>query len=207
MQAYAEKLRLIGAKVVLIANDSTLSCPLRAQLQRLFAFSLDLVSNSEDVIVTADADSFVMTPEALRGPLSRRRFDGWLFRYTHSIKSGDTLAMDYMAFRKRIWRRIFAGVFAPGELIREYSRFDGLLKANYTWDYDQLISTRAVLRDGLCTLPVGHPLWRRVGLHGDKKVQRDKSDSKCFYGDSEWDGCNEIRRHHQGCLKWHFLPT
>ena len=207
LDAYVDKFEAIDVKVVLVNNNGVLSCPLRAQLQRIFAFTLDdLITNSEDVIVTADVDSFTMIQNALN-VLNRPKFDGWIFQYKHTLRRGYTFAMDYIAFRQRIWKQLFKDINSPIELTDKYYE-ENFLNLTYTWDHDQLIISRVILESGLCSLPAHHTLWREVGLDANKYSNMiDESDSKCFYGEYEWNGCNEMRRYYERCLKWHFLPT
>ena len=67
--SYKALLESFGAKVSLF-HSVELPCVLTSQLVRLLAFQKDFV-NEEDVIITADVDAFIMTPEILR-PLKKK---------------------------------------------------------------------------------------------------------------------------------------
>ena len=67
-----------------------LPCVLTSQLVRLLAFQKEFVEE-EDVIITADVDAFIMTPEILR-PL-KKKVSVWIWRYELTYHMGYTFMM------------------------------------------------------------------------------------------------------------------
>lgn len=198
LHRYADSLSEIGVRVHLVANDpEVMDCALKSQLQRMFAHKLGL--DDRDLIVTADVDSFVMSPELLR-PLKRNPSTlGWIFQFHFAVKFGGTFPMDNLAFSAKLWRQMLA-VETAEELVRKHA---SILDPNITWDYDQIIVTRMILEFGICSLPKGHKKWSKVGLN-PSIYAHDDSDV-CFHGSDQYRTCNKHgAAPEQGCLKWHF---
>ena len=94
---YKARLASYGAQVLLLQSGH-LPCVLTAQLVRLLAFQCEFV-REEDIVVTADVDAFIMTPEILR-PL-KKKVSVWIWRYELSYHMGYTFMMPFIAARRK----------------------------------------------------------------------------------------------------------
>lgn len=100
----------------------------------------------------------------------------------------------------------------------------GLLEnTDYTWEFDQLIITRRILENNLCSLDGDNLVWAKVNLEYQPSmswkfvvISLDKQclwipgksfedGAICFKGD-RWDNCNigRPRFGNKPCLWWHF---
>ena len=41
---------------------------------------------------------------------------------------------------------------------------DNLFLSDYTWEVDQKISSRAIMKSGLCSLPPENKLWKEINI-------------------------------------------
>jgi len=130
---YKAELEVYGARVLLVQSQD-LPCVLTAQLVRILAFEFEFVSD-EDIVVTADVDAFIMTPEILR-PL-KKKVSVWIWRYELSYHMGYTFMMPFIGARSKTWRSI---LHYNGSLSSMVSHYRDLmnLSVDYTW---MLIST------------------------------------------------------------------
>jgi len=202
---YRKKLEGLGA-VVLLKQSQDLPCVLTAQLIRLLAFDLEFVS-AADVIVTADVDAFVMTPDILK-PLKLKQKNIWIWRYELTHNTGYTFMLPFIGATSSIWRRM---LWYKGSLVEMVDHYGTLMdfKDDYTWDVDQHIVSRSILESGVCNLSPSNPLWKEVKLKPN-----DKRDRNCWHGSGIYEDCNNklwtrnamIRYQGGGCKWWHFYP-
>ena len=118
---------------------------------------------AEDIVVTADVDAFIMTP-AMAAPLRRLQDKKiWIYRYELSKNTGYTFMMPFIGARAGTWREILR---YPGSLPQMVAEYGKSLNFNegYTWDIDQHIVSRAILKSGYCTIPANNTLWKEVNL-------------------------------------------
>ncbi len=214
---YKEGLEADGVIVRLVPNGD-LPCVLKSQLIRLLAFEMPFVGDN-DVVVTADVDAFVMTADIVKPIVKLRHRFMWIYRYELTVANGYTFMMPFIGARAKTWRQIFEydgskdvdGVIGSG-LKAMIARYSGYMNFNedYTWDVDQHITSYAILKSEICSLPKKNPLWKELNLEPTKA-----HDSKtCWHGSGLYEDCNNklwtrntmIRYEGGGCKWWHFYP-
>ena len=139
-------------------RSTDLPCVLTSQLVRLLAFSLDFVQ-PQDVIITADVDAFIMTPEILR-PL-RKKVSVWIWRYELSYQMGYTFMMPFIGARAKTWQSLLHFNGSLSGMVEHYRNILNL-STDYTWDVDQRILTYAILANKQCSLQKSNKLWNKV---------------------------------------------
>lgn len=171
--------------------------------------------------MTADVDAFPMTRAIIAPILMLPERSIWLYRYGFTMGTGNTFMMPFIGATVKAWRSMLEyNSYDPdihtdiGQGIRQwidqygkYMRFG----ADYTWEVDQHISSRAILSSGLCSLPAENGLWKELNL--EPRVFNDTS--TCWHGGGIWEDCNNeltmrnaIIRHRGGnCKWWHFYPS
>ena len=203
---YKARLARYGAQVLLLQSHD-LPCVLTAQLVRLLAFQCEFVSE-EDIVVTADVDAFIMTPEILR-PL-KKKVSVWIWRYELSYHMGYTFMMPFIGARSKTWRSM---LHYNGSLSSMVSHYRDLmdLSTDYTWDVDQHIVSYAIVSNKLCSLQKSNKLWAELKL--DPEPFPDMA--TCWHGSGIFEDCNNqlwsrnamIKYQGGGCKWWHFLPS
>ena len=148
-----------------------MKCVLKSQLIRLLAYLLPFVRDN-DIIVTADVDAFVMTPDIYK-PLLLSGRQIWLYRYAFTIGSGATFMMPFIGIRANVWKDILdynaqddlpeKGLLGYGlpNMVTEYGKKMNF-SDSYTWDIDQHILSHAILNSGICSLPRDNGLWKEL---------------------------------------------
>ena len=201
MLKYINDLREAGAEIVEAVPTANMSCSLKAQLQRMFAYKL--VTDKEDILVTADVDTFVMDKNIFQDIIEFPRKKIWLFQYQEVLQFAFTFNMNFIAMKASLWKEIFGGVDTPEELVQKY-KVPMALKEDLTmWDYDQKIVTRAILESQICTIPKDNQLWTKLKM---TPPMNDVNDTEtCFKGRDKWLDCNIKRTSIEGgCKRWHF---
>ena len=202
--AYLDELRANGSMAEAVTTgDDGMECALKSQLQRMFAFRLPYVRPT-DLVVTADADTFVAAVDSMED-LYRPGYKVWVYQYGYTVAKGETFAMDYIGMEAELWKSLLA-CNSPEELVAKFT--EPLLLDTYdtTWGYDQLIVSRIILENRLCSLPSLNKVWESVKLEAPQAEFDDRE--VCFHGVNKWRDCNVNVRHKKGgCRKWHFLPS
>ncbi len=119
----------------------------------------------DDILVTADVDAFVMTPDIALPLLKLKQKLVWIYRYELTLNSGYTFMMPFIGARARVWDSILeyddhGGLPGMVERYRKHMNFS----EDYTWDIDQHVVSHAILKSGLCSLPASNGLWKEVNL-------------------------------------------
>lgn len=99
--AYKKDLEGHGTIVFLVPTGSDIACVLKSQLIRVLVFLLPMIKPN-DIIVTADVDAFVMTPDIYKPLLLKR--DVWLYRYAFTLGSGSTFMMPFIGAKSSAWK-------------------------------------------------------------------------------------------------------
>ena len=206
---YKETLEGYGALVKLVPSGG-MKCVLKAQLIRILAFGLPEV-RPNDIVVTADVDAFVMTPEIAHPLTVLRKKKIWLYRYELSQNMGYTFMMPFIGARAGVWKDILDYNGSLEEMIKSYGKKMNF-SDDYTWDVDQHIVSHAILSSGLCTIDSGNKLWKELNLEPPDPPVDDSS--TCWHGSGVYEDCNNklwtrnvmIRYHGRGCKWWHFYP-
>jgi len=220
LKEYKKKLESYGAVVFLVPTGPDIKCVLKSQMIRLLAFALPFIQD-DDILVTADVDAFVMTPDTYK-PLLLPGRQIWLYRYAFTLGTGSTFMMPFIGIRASVWRNILEydlsmdqpekGRLGNGlpKMIEEYGTKMSF-KESYTWDIDQHILSHAILKSGICSLPKDNKLWKELNLEPN-----EFDDSKtCWHGSGIYEDCNNvlwsrnmfIRYSGGNCKWWHFYPT
>ncbi len=205
---YVSELESLGAIVFPVVTDpNVMECSFKSQLVRLFAYQYEDIIDDDDIIITADADTFVAAEDSLRH-LKIPQYKGWIYQYSHTLigGGGETFPMDYLAFKSKTWQEMIGkgGVDTPEKLVEKYRPVLNLSLTN-TWDHDQKIITRVILEKGICSLPKGHLMWKAMRL--DPKIFAVNDSESCFHGMGQWMDCNQDRKIIKtGCIKYHFYP-
>jgi len=158
--------------------------------------------------MTSDVDAFIMTNDIL-DPLEMSSKQIWLYQYIHTLNTGSTLPMSFIAMKALVWREILEydssldkpeiGVMGNGleKMVEHYGK-----KMNFptaSWGTDQNIISYAIMSSGFCSLPKMHSLWQHINL-----VPRSFDDQNtCWHGDVG--NCN-INNALLNCQWWHFTP-
>ena len=104
----------------------------------------------------------------------------WLYRYGFTLGTGSTFMMPFIGSKSRVWRDILQYDYDPkihsdigqglNDWIKKYADYFTNNMTNihennkYTWEVDQHITSRAIMKSGLCSLPSDNPLWSWLSL-------------------------------------------
>ena len=181
MLSYKARLESFGARVSLYQSVE-LPCVLTSQLVRLVAFQKEFV-DEEDVIITADVDAFIMTPEILR-PL-KKKVSVWIWRYELTYHMGYTFMMPFIGARSKTWKSM---LWYNGSLSSMVSHYRDLmdLSTDYTWDVDQHIVSYAIISSKLCGLQKSNKLWSELKLEPEPFPDM----KTCWHGSGIFEDCN-----------------
>ena len=175
LEHYKNKLEQLGVKVFLVPTPAGLTCVVTSLLIRLLAYLFPFIQD-QDIIVTADVDAFVMTPDIYK-PLLLPGRDIWLYRYGMTLDSGCTFMMPFIGIRVKIWKDILAydakwdlpmqGLLGRGlpKMVDEYKEYINYQGDESGWWIDQAILSHAILKSGICSLPIDNALWQTVNLN------------------------------------------
>ena len=105
LKDYKLKLESFGVIVFLVKTGSDIKCVLKSQIIRILAYLFPFVK-SNDIIVTADVDAFVMTPEIYQPLIKMPKKKIWLYRYSNTVSSGSTFMMPFIGAKAHVWREI-----------------------------------------------------------------------------------------------------
>jgi len=216
---YKKKLESYGAVVFLVKTGNDIKCVLKSQIIRILAYLFPFVK-SNDIIVTADVDAFIMTPEIYK-PLMLINRKIWLYRYAFTLGSGSTFMMPFIGAKAHVWREMLEydateddlnqGILGNNipKMIKTYSKKMNFSENN-TWDEDQHIVSYGILSSGYCTLPISNNLWKELGLQPNFFDDTET----CWHGSGIYEDCNNvlwsrnlfIRYKGKNCKWWHFYP-
>lgn len=207
LEAYKGRLLEAGAQVAVHRVSD--ECVLHSQLQRMFAFTLPFVSES-DLIISSDVDVFPMVRNVFKD-LSRREkgVKVWIYQYWDTVRTGFTFALSFIAMSAGLWRRSL-DADSPQQLLEKNRAFLSEKSGN-KWGFDQLLISRGILKSGICRLPEDNPLWIDVGIDPNE-VDLVKEGRDCFYGTDSYQTCTRDRREDKAekegkkCRLWHFHP-
>lgn len=173
LKEYKRELENYGAVVFLVPTGTEMKCVLKSQLIRLLAYRLPFVKD-DDIIVTADVDAFVMTPDIYK-PLLLPGRKIWLYRYGFTLGSGSTFMMPFIGIKVSVWKQIIdydgsldfpqKGLLGNNlpKMVEEYGK-KMKFSDSYTWDIDQHILSHAILKSDLCSLPGDNKLWVELNI-------------------------------------------
>jgi len=217
--AYKQDLEEAGALVKLVPRATGVKCVLEAQLIRMLAYLYPEISN-DAIVVTADVDAFPMTKQIIGPLVVKSHCSIWLYRYGLTQGAGNTFMMPFIGARSHVWRKILEYDYDPsfsdiGQGIPAWvEKYKPLLNfgPDYTWEVDQKISSRAIMKSGLCSLSPDNKLWYEINLE-PRPLFNDTA--TCWHGSGIYEDCNNklqwrnaFIRHHAGfCMWWHFYPT
>ena len=78
-----------------LVASSDLHCVLSSQLVRLVTHHYHPIIEDDDIIITADVDAFIMTPDILL-PLIQHQVEVWVWQYDLSQAEEWTFAMSFI---------------------------------------------------------------------------------------------------------------
>lgn len=217
--AYKADLEAAGVLVKLVPRADGVKCVLEAQLIRMLAYLYPEISN-EATVVTADVDAFPMTKQIIGPLVVKSGCSIWLYRYGLTLGAGNTFMMPFIGGKSHVWRKILEYDYMPeshsdiGQGIPKWiEKYKPLLNfgPDYTWEVDQKISSRAIMKSGLCSLPPENKLWKEINIEPRPEFDDSKT---CWHGSGIYEDCNNklnwrnaFIRHHAGfCMWWHFYP-
>eukprot|EP00567_Pseudictyota_dubia_P002595 CAMPEP_0197467564 /NCGR_PEP_ID=MMETSP1175-20131217/65634_1 /TAXON_ID=1003142 /ORGANISM="Triceratium dubium, Strain CCMP147" /LENGTH=289 /DNA_ID=CAMNT_0043003641 /DNA_START=20 /DNA_END=886 /DNA_ORIENTATION=+ len=125
--------------VRVVRPNPGLNCVTESQMQRMYAHEHPDI-HDDDVVVTADVDSFPTTPRVL-DPLRNASHSAWIWQYKHSEDGAVNFPMSFIAMRASLWRNMTRG-FWDG----------GTKKKSEGWMTDQILLTRMLLKHGICSI-------------------------------------------------------
>ena len=82
-----------------LVASSDLHCVLSSQLVRLVTHHYHPIIEDDDIIITADVDAFIMTPDILL-PLIQHQVEVWVWQYDLSQAEEWTFAMSFIGIIK-----------------------------------------------------------------------------------------------------------
>ena len=167
---YQTKLKSLGIKVFLITARG-MDCVLKAQLIRLLAYNYPFV-RKDDILITSDVDAFIMTKNIIKPILTYPDRLMWIYRYELTVVNGYTFMMPFIGARAKVWNDILEYPNDFDEqignnleaMILQYSTYMNITSATYKWDFDQKITTYAILKSGVCSLPSTNQVWKDLKL-------------------------------------------
>jgi hypothetical protein len=170
-------------------------------MYKQFVFLFQVEDN--DVIVMSDVDTFPAKKSILDPIIRNKDKSVWVFRYDTSVKFGFTFSMSFIGMRSALWRQVLENPDTVQDLVGNFQDRLELDQLNTTWDYDQLIVTRAILESKLCTFPRdSQKLWSMIKMSPPDTEQDDWE--TCYRG------ANLVDCHRnyvvQDCRHWHFMP-
>merc|ERR1712079_924831 len=157
---YKKKLESYGAVVFLVKTGNDIKCVLKSQIIRILAYLFPFVK-SNDIIVTADVDAFIMTPEIYK-PLMLINRKIWLYRYAFTLGSGSTFMMPFIGAKAHVWREMLEydateddlnqGILGNNipKMIKTYSKKMNFSENN-TWEKISILSVMESL--AVATVP------------------------------------------------------
>lgn len=157
-----------------------------------------------DVIAMSDVDAFPMKKTVLDPILRNRDKSAWVFQYDTSVEYGFTFSMSFTAMRAETWQDILDSPKDVNDIIEHFRDKLDFGHRNSSWEYDQLIMTRAILESKLCSFPRNNSLWAHLNMEPTDMAE-DADWQTCFKGSNLQD-ChrNFVTR---DCRHWHFLPS
>lgn len=216
---YKKEMESYGALVKLVPTGNELKCVLKSQLIRVLAFLLPEIK-PWDIIITADVDAFIMTPDIVL-PLKLPGKKIWLYRYAFTLGTGSTFMMPFIGAISDVWRNMIdydatqddpANGLLGNNLAKMVDTYSAKMNFSdtYTWDIDQHIVSNGILNSNLCSLPGDNKLWTE--LHIKPNVFDDRM--TCWHGSGIYEDCNNvlwsrnimIRYKGDNCKWWHFYP-
>ena len=160
---YKDQLQHLGASVRLV-EASELSCVLTSQLIRVLPQEHHPQIRPRDIIITADVDAFIMTPDILLPLTNASSVSVWVWRYELSYTSGYTFMMPFIGARSKTWQEI---IWYNGSLAATVSHYKSLLNMSQEaefWDTDQDIVTYSLVANKVCSLQKSNALWQKLNL-------------------------------------------
>ena len=125
-------------------------------------------------MVTADVDAFPMSSQIIEPIFSPIHMSIWLYQYSHTAKTAETFAMSFIAAKSHIWRKLLnyevKDLSDIGKGLNNWIETQNTYFANRKdlnknrWWVDQTIISRAILANGLCSLPAENKLWNAISL-------------------------------------------
>eukprot|EP00094_Tigriopus_californicus_P007641 TCALIF_07358-PA protein Name:"Protein of unknown function" AED:0.13 eAED:0.13 QI:0/0.5/0.33/0.66/1/1/3/141/377 len=176
------------------SNGST--CTMRAQMQRMFPYTIKEIDDN-DIVITTDVDAFLLDPKLL-DPFHDPQFKIWLLLYSETLTNGTTFSMSFVGMRKALWRELLKSSANPTELLEKF-RETPLSNSTEAWYEDQRILSRVILESKICTAPANNSIWTQVGLPPSGLTEAETNE--CYYGYG-LEYCNIFRPHMTGGCKW-----
>ena len=160
---YKEQLQQLGASVRLV-EASELSCVLSSQLIRVVPQEHHPQIRPRDIIITADVDAFIMTPDILLPLTNASSVSVWVWRYELSYVSGYTFMMPFIGARSETWQEM---IWYNGSLAATVTHYKNLLNISQEadfWDTDQDIVSYAIITNRKCSLQKSNNVWAKLNL-------------------------------------------
>lgn len=171
----------------------------------------------DDIVMTIDANAFVMTPNVLKPIYDNPDLLIWVYQYENTANIpegiGGSFNENFIAAYADVWELI-VDPGSNGDLDQSWidRKIDEIglkeVESDDKWYYDQWITTYGILRNRLCSVPEQSGLWNIPGLKRNGVIfdPRQDDSQKCWHGKHHQD-CNKmIRIVPYGCKWWHFYP-
>ena len=160
---YKDHLEQLGASVRLL-EATELSCVLTSQLVRILPQEHHPHISQQDIIITADVDAFIMTPDILLPLTNASSVSVWVWRYELSYTSGYTFMMPFIGATSQTWQEM---IWYNGSLAATVSHYKNLLNISQEaeqWDTDQDIVTYSIIANKKCSLQKSNNVWAKLNL-------------------------------------------
>lgn len=172
----ARALHAVDINSYIVRSWPGYSCATTSQLVRMFAYKHAHLIKPYDIVVTADADAFVVSP-LIKNPLKIRNKIVWLWQHKYAEEKGQTFPMSFIGARSAQWRTLLDpfGLINHVDIMK---RWETVLNITDRWGIDQSICTRALLESNLCTT-INSAIYDTVGL----PLWTGPVSQLCYYGD------------------------
>ena len=163
LRDYKDHLQELGASVSLV-EASELSCVLTSQLIRLLPQEHHPHIRPRDIVVTADVDAFIMTPDILLPLRNASSVSVWVWRYELSYVSGYTFMMPFIGARSETWQEMIWYNGSLADTVHHYKNLLNISQEAEFWDTDQDIVSYSIIAHRKCSLQKSNKVWAKLNL-------------------------------------------
>ena len=118
----------------------------------------------EDIVITADVDAFIMTPDILLPLTNASSVSVWVWRYELSYASSYTFMMPFIGARSKTWQEIIWYNGSLADTVHHYKNLLNISQEADFWDTDQDIVSYAIITKRKCSLQKSNNVWAKLNL-------------------------------------------
>jgi len=215
LQEFAEKLKRLGAHVILVPvrPEDICTCISQALWLRNLAYQYPDVAE-DDLMMISEGDVFISSSNVL-APLEDLKFRAWIYWIEPALHGGQTFAMSFTTMRKSDWRIILGNSSSCQEALHMFKDAAGIKTLAFVrsdfgkhWESDQNIVTAQLLRLGICSVPKTNPLNNHFIREEEKDLIGRPDSTTCYkgqgFGECRWPSLGNHWFEEVGdCPWWH----